>query len=66
MGRIRFNSGDRARAARSIRLWSSGIPRSGFQNRGLLCQDLRVFEPADCVTIPHNNGVRIDYEQRDP
>jgi len=27
---------------------------------------VEVFEPEDCVTIPHNNGVRIDYETRDP
>ena len=28
--------------------------------------DIEVFEPDDCVTIPHNDGVRIDYEVRDP
>jgi len=44
----------------------SGENRRAFSFASGWCQDLRVFEPADCVTIPHNNGVRIDYEQRDP
>lgn len=26
---------------------------------------VEVFEPEDCVTIPHNDGVRIDYEVRE-
>lgn len=26
---------------------------------------VEAFEPEDCVTIPHNDGVRIDYEVRE-